>query len=224
MAKARIDFFIPVVDKRLLQKCMDGEEEALCDMRHFSLNNGWWDKANRLNIQSMGHPPTKSSQKATINEDIMIDFIMQKRELVHPNVIKMVMNRSNEGIRMALNQIHYGTIKTSREVKNQHLLSKNKKHNLEAFNSNHKVIELEKDKAVVSDNSKKNWRIERDFIKQQAHLVDDWILLEALNGVDLFINRALFQIHSRSLEKDMVKVHEVEKDLNNGSYKEALLK
>lgn len=47
--------------------------------------------------------------------------------------------------------------------------------------------------------SRNNWEIEMDFIRQYGHFVDGWIMKEALKGEDFFINRALFQIHSRSV-------------------------
>lgn len=47
----------------------------------------------------------------------MIDFIINNKELVHPKVIKMVEHKNSEGINMALNHIHYGTLKTTRKIK-----------------------------------------------------------------------------------------------------------
>lgn len=50
-------------------------------------------------------------------EKDLTNFIYYPGDLVHPNVLKMVKKRDNEGIIMALNQIHYGSLKVSREIK-----------------------------------------------------------------------------------------------------------
>ncbi|KAL8135429.1 hypothetical protein AgCh_010178 [Apium graveolens] len=39
------------------------------------------------------------------------------------------------------------------------------------------------------------------FIRSNAHLVDEWILKEAIKGEEFYINQALFQIHSSAVVK-----------------------
>lgn len=81
---ARIKFLKPVVVKHLLQGCLDGEKEALCVTRRFLMNNGWWEKANKLNIHSMGYHENIFMKKGTMeNEDKLFSFIMQSESLVH---------------------------------------------------------------------------------------------------------------------------------------------
>lgn len=71
--------------------------------------------------------------------------------------------------------------------------------------------------------------VELNFIQSNGHLVDSWILKEALKGENFYINRALYQIHSRSLEECVAKndAHPVDvcsqETTTFKSYKEVLL-
>lgn len=178
LAKTRVDYLKPVIDKELLQKCIEGDEEALCSTRHFLINNGWWERANNVNFKD----------REFIKDDSrLIEFIMQKREFVHPNFIKMVEKEDEEGFRMALNQIHYGTLKVSRDTKESQRVVKT------SYNDKQGA------KVFGKVNRKENSKIENDFITNHAHLVDPWILKKTVKGIEFYINRALYQIHSRSL-------------------------
>lgn len=55
-------------------------------------------------------------------ESMLVNFIRSKAHLVHPNVMKLVQKQDIEGIRMALNHIHYGSIKEARDRNNLLLL------------------------------------------------------------------------------------------------------
>lgn len=49
-------------------------------------------------------------------EEKVLAFIVQNSKYVHPNTLKLMEKRDEENIMMALNQIHYGTLKVKREV------------------------------------------------------------------------------------------------------------
>lgn len=148
----------------------------------------------------------KKNNLQRIKEDT-INLILENKKWVHPNVINMVKKRDNEGIWMALNQIQYGSIKDSGDVSNTKfltfsLVSHKKDGNpslTSGINRSHNVFRKE---SKVVDTNKKNHKanfVELEFLKGQEHMVDEWILKEALEGEDFFTNRALGQIHERSL-------------------------
>lgn len=97
-----------------------GDEEALNKIRWFLMNKGWWERARKLNIKSVGYYyGEEAEKKAKEDENDLIGFILSKDYMVHPNVIKMVRNRDAEGIRMALNHIHYGSLQATRDRQNR---------------------------------------------------------------------------------------------------------
>lgn len=117
-AWGRINFLKKVADPSLSDLSISGDEEALCKIRWFFMNQGWWEKARNLNLKSVGYFYGEEHEKRLLEEENdLIHFILSKQHMIHPNVVKMVENHNNEGIRMALNQIHYGSIKMSRDLK-----------------------------------------------------------------------------------------------------------
>lgn len=64
----------------------------------------------------MGIPLNKSTTQQSKDDKIALQFIFANERLVHPNVLPLVKQRNDEGICMALSQIHHGTLKVSREV------------------------------------------------------------------------------------------------------------
>lgn len=105
-ATARVNFLLKVVNHDLLQEGLKGEEDALMEIHRFLHNNGWWVKASNLSI----HSNEFSSEGTPIQEPFLVDFINSKADLVHPNTRIKVLQGDREGIRMALNQIHYGSL------------------------------------------------------------------------------------------------------------------
>ncbi|KAL1805264.1 hypothetical protein ACET3Z_028332 [Daucus carota] len=189
LAFNRIDFLKPKVNAKLLEECKKGEEEALCTVKKSLISNGWWDRANRLPMRIQEY----SSKQESFTDSLLMQFIHQNKSLVHPNVMEMVRKKDNEGIQMALNHIHYGSLQAARE------------------------LQKSKHEARVSEQIKISHEgIERDFIEQYAHLVDENVLPEALKGVDQYVNKALYQIHSRIISgRTTIKQ-------NSPTYKEVL--
>ncbi|KAK1390225.1 hypothetical protein POM88_018403 [Heracleum sosnowskyi] len=221
------------------------------------MNHGWWEKARNLNLKVVGYFYGEEHEKQSLEEaDELVKFIMSKRYMAHPNIVKMVRMRDNERIRMALNQIHYGSLQTSRELRQLGFKAKQDEHVndmdegwtmvtrkksvvKDANKQFHGVsskgqdsMNISSDKDVGRTTAKHNiysdkevgrttakQEIKLDFIRSMGHLVDSWILVEALKGEDFFINRALFQIHSRSLDGNKLDVSHVPPK----TFKEALL-
>lgn len=96
--------------------CKGFKEEALCSVKSFLLNRGWWVRANNLNIKKMGITMGRLDVYMRQERDDLRRFVMQYKQFVHPNVIKTVNREEEEGYRMALNKIYYGTLKVSRDV------------------------------------------------------------------------------------------------------------
>lgn len=104
LAFTRIGVLSPVINRKMLQNCLEGDEEALYSTRHFLMNSGWWEKAYRLNIHSLrSQTRLDHDHKTKEEENRLVDSIMQYEEFVHPNVIKMVKRKNNMGFKMTLN-------------------------------------------------------------------------------------------------------------------------
>ncbi|KAK1391545.1 hypothetical protein POM88_010601 [Heracleum sosnowskyi] len=135
-AAARIRFMKEILEGEVLEAACNGDEEVLQLLRLHLMNEGWWNKVVNVDLRKSGN--SNSNQKPILKpvrlhkpnnipvsglltkeeeKNLLGNFILNKRELVHPNVIKMVQADENEGIRMTLNQIHYGTLRTSRQTK-----------------------------------------------------------------------------------------------------------
>lgn len=54
LAMARITFLKEVIPREWLLEGLNGEEEALVKIQTFLYNEGWWVKANNLNLKEMG--------------------------------------------------------------------------------------------------------------------------------------------------------------------------
>ncbi|KAL8090464.1 hypothetical protein AgCh_039790 [Apium graveolens] len=156
-------------DKDLLSKCLEGDEEALCSARRFLMNYGWWEKANRVVINSdASENKLYNDPKSKDTEKFLEDFIWANKELVHPNVLEMIVKGDDEGIKMALNHIHYGTLKVACDIKE-----------LKTLQLSCKDSEEVRGKSAGKNNIVKGRAIEDDFINNHKHLVDDWSLKEA---------------------------------------------
>lgn len=202
VAWARIEFLSRVVDPNLLEASMQGDEEALCKLQKFLHDKRWCIKAKNLNIRAMGVSFGEEEERTLQNnEDIIIGFILAIGGLVQPNVMDMVKRRSNEGIRIALDQIHQGSVKSYNSREHSSSINFQGYKTLKKFDRTMQVAK---------------WKVEREFIANNHHLVDNWVLEEALKGEIFYINRALGQIHERSLEESY-RTHP------RKSYKETLL-
>lgn len=203
----RIYYLQRQLEPKLLQQGLEGDEEALCMIHWQLMNKGWWEKARNLDLRSEGYIFDKDKDKRSQDEeDDLVGFILSKSYMIHPNVINMVKRRDQEGIRMALNHIHYNSLQTSREIKSDRVNATTTK-------------KLNKEKVTSNTESEFN------FIKSNGALVDAWILKEALKGEDFFVNRALFQIHSRSLESAKFNSGSQtnHQNITNKSFKDILL-
>lgn len=233
IARGKINFLLKILEPSLLEEGLKGEEEALCEIHRFLMNNGWWVKANNLSLRKMGKKWNPEQQKKLRSEEEdTVKFIFSKEKWVHPNVIKMVLSRDTEGIRMALNQIPYGSLMERRNV----METKELKERCE------KMVASGQRKRDVSNGRKEmeqeDYRFEIDkgrnskrtevgkeeimlnFIKEHRTLIEEDVFSEALKGDDKAISFALGQIHHRYLEGWQQKSGGTVKR----TYKEILLK
>lgn len=115
LAKARVEFLLKVLDPKLVLEGLKGEDEALWDIQSFLHNSGWWSRADNLTIRDAGKSRGKSWEQMVKSDSELIKFIQAIRNLVHPNTLLKLDIKDNESIRTALNQIHYGSLKVSRQ-------------------------------------------------------------------------------------------------------------
>ncbi|WOH04087.1 hypothetical protein DCAR_0623493 [Daucus carota subsp. sativus] len=60
-------------------------------------------------------------------ESELREYVIIYKDLVHPNVVKMVQKGDREGIKMALNHIHYNSLRESRTIRNMKAMLGNNK-------------------------------------------------------------------------------------------------
>ncbi|KAL1829585.1 hypothetical protein ACET3Z_007997 [Daucus carota] len=106
VAIARINYLKRVINQSKLQGCLRGDEDCLRSVKRFLLNNGWWERAN---IRCY------SEVEGGNLDDSLFQFISNYSHLVDKNVMNMVEKGDKEGIRMALNQIHYKSLQLNRK-------------------------------------------------------------------------------------------------------------
>ncbi|WOG83110.1 hypothetical protein DCAR_0102284 [Daucus carota subsp. sativus] len=143
VAMARIDYLEAHIDQVLLGKCLEGDEESLCELHRMLMNEGWWDRAENLDLRKTVWRRDESwDEMVGLQERELKEYILSRSELVHPNVISMVRKEDREGIRMALNHIHYNSIRESRSVKQMKAMVKEGKE-LKTGNHDSKAVEGE---------------------------------------------------------------------------------
>ncbi|KAL1824466.1 hypothetical protein ACET3Z_011244 [Daucus carota] len=128
VAMARIEYLEVHIEQRLLGKCMEGDEESLCELHRKLMNEGFWERADNLDLRkTVWRRDGEWDSMVGRQEQELRKYVMSHRELVHPNVIKMVRAEDKEGLRMALNHIHYNSLRESRTVKQMKAMVKSAK-------------------------------------------------------------------------------------------------
>lgn len=90
LAKTMIKFFRGVLSPSLLEEGLKGNEETFYNIQWFSHNEGWWAKANKINIGAIRVVYTSGKENnLKSNEDAAIHFILANAKWVHLNVIKI---------------------------------------------------------------------------------------------------------------------------------------
>lgn len=97
------------------------------------------------------------------------DYVISRQELVHPNVVKMVLQGDREGLRMAMNHVHYNSLREHRVVKNMKaVLTRDKKDSGVQSNEEGKSgkdREQSYKNVLVENGEKKRWvRKERQIL------------------------------------------------------------
>ncbi|KAK1401498.1 hypothetical protein POM88_001103 [Heracleum sosnowskyi] len=182
LEKVKIQYLSRVVKPKLLEEGVKGEEESLCSIHAFFKNNGWWERASNLNVRSLGIS--------------MVPY----RDLVHPNVLKSIHKKDNESFRMALNQIHYGSLKASRDLTNLRNEFTATIASLKEGAKNNEDIIAEKAKITSFQHKIQDERdFVRDFLETFKHLIELGVYEDAIKVNDKALSLALGIIHQKTL-------------------------
>ncbi|WOG96700.1 hypothetical protein DCAR_0416036 [Daucus carota subsp. sativus] len=187
LARARIEYLSKAIKPELLGKGLEGDEDSLWKINEILQNEGWWCKADNLQVREV----LPSPKQAEVQNAALMGFLKAKEHLIHPNSRKQAFDGSPEGIRMALNQIHYGSLEESRKG------NENK---------------MPKDDLL---------RLTINFIRSWADLVEPSVLRDALRGNNRAISLALGQIHHHTLEPKKYEVHSVTRPYKEALLKES---
>ena len=203
LALKRIEYLSKKIQPDLLKEGLQGEEEALWDIHRFLHNNGWWERARNLPLNNDSELGKLDSPDQTL-----LDFLQANKKFIHPNVQEMVKKGSKEGLQMALNHIHYGSLQARRNSRNGGLGNN--------FPSPDKLRYLKSVKVKNGQHSgaRKHHAILQDFIKGFKHLIEPSVYKDAWDGNDKALSLALGQIHHHSLTDNREEKY---------SYKDSLL-
>ncbi|KAL1808900.1 hypothetical protein ACET3Z_025890 [Daucus carota] len=79
MAWARINYLTKVIDPKLLQEGLKGEEESLWEIHRKLLNEGWWDRAQNLKVRGV------DSEHQDSQDNALRSFLLANESLIHTN-------------------------------------------------------------------------------------------------------------------------------------------
>ncbi|KAL1826891.1 hypothetical protein ACET3Z_005303 [Daucus carota] len=117
IAMARISYLVTAISNDFLGQCLEGDEETLCQLHRMLMNEGWWDRANNLDLgKTVWRREEEWERKMESQELDLRRYVFFHSELVHPNVLKMVDKGDKEGLRMAMNHVHYNSLRESRNI------------------------------------------------------------------------------------------------------------
>lgn len=195
LARLRIRFFAEHFPREQFLDAVNGSEQAIIAIKTDLLNSGSWIRANNLKSKDLESGARR--EKAEELHRVTLDFINAHRDLVHPNTLRQDLDSDNDAVRMALNQIHYGSLR------------------------------LRRSKPIPKANSQSRTQDPQDikegiinFIFAHRKAVSDKIMQGVVYNLDSAISEALNQIHSHSLSRRQVSPPAV--PLAH-SYKESLI-
>ncbi|KAL1813904.1 hypothetical protein ACET3Z_023969 [Daucus carota] len=197
-AVARINYLSTKINRSSLLAAMRGEEEAIIDVQTFLLNEGWWDRAQKLRLKDFGLEAGESESRLEEAENLTKDFIQTYKELVHPSVLQMVARKDPEGIGLALNHIHSGSLNKSRRAKAQKMAAYKFLNEIKQDAPNTELVETQRREGDYKESLIK-------FIFSHS----DKVKMSTMKGVtynnDSAISDALNQIHLNSLKNAVEK-------------------
>lgn len=83
LAKARVKFLLKMLNQDLVDRGILGEEEALCEIKSFLHNKGWWVKADNLNLKELGIESGVTDEEEENSDEAILNFILDNKNLVH---------------------------------------------------------------------------------------------------------------------------------------------
>ena len=180
----RVDYRLKVVPKNLLSESLKGEEDALWELHRFLFNNGWWERARNLKLKD------SDSHASDWQTDPLSQFLRAHEHLIHPNSRNLAFNGDREGIRMALNQIHYGSLQGVSKGAGQTQIRKHKAHEADEGWWKAGPYKPSNQESILLD-----------FLLAHRDLIHPNSRSLALAGDPEGIRMALHQIHFGSLEE-----------------------
>ncbi|WOG94173.1 hypothetical protein DCAR_0313466 [Daucus carota subsp. sativus] len=205
MAEARVNYLTGLVPDKLLAEGIKGKEEALWSIHELLYNNGCWEKASNLVVADY------DGSKNGNSTDPVQPFLNAYAHLIHPNTRVGALKGNREAVRMALNQIHYGSIEAARQ------------------SSKTGVTRVSEEEKAQSGKVKAKSGISGDvhsitckFLEAYESLIEPSVLRDAIAGNDKAISLALGQVHHHTLSRgEKMDVKSSKQDETH--YKEALL-
>lgn len=133
----------------------------------------------------------KSDEDLLEAEEVIQNFIKNNYKLVHPNTLKVLHRRDNDTIRMALNQIHYGSIKHPSKASVVPSVKTTYSHQPKLSNhlSSSGYTGAKSKEGALSD-----------FLCSYKHLIAPDVYEEAIKGDDKAVSLALGIIHLETLD------------------------
>ncbi|KAL1807788.1 hypothetical protein ACET3Z_004292 [Daucus carota] len=114
IARNQIRYLWERIPEKLLTEALAGKEEAIIALKTDLFNSGDWERAHNLKSEEVA--PGQTRGKIEEIHRITIEFIWAHKDMVHPNTINRDLEHDNDAVRMALNQIHYGTIRQKKKI------------------------------------------------------------------------------------------------------------
>ncbi|KAL1815789.1 hypothetical protein ACET3Z_018363 [Daucus carota] len=227
LASQRVQYLKPKIKPDLLNEGLKGKEDALFEILRQLCNNGYWDKAQNLKIRN----PSRNANEDDLDERETLRFIKANTHLVHPNTLKALHIKDNDSVRMALNQIHYGSLremkrgvaapKTKSKTENKHPTPSTLSMEEQREEADLRQKLLEKKASVRRTLKTQPSSALMDFIRSQKNKIEPTIWQEAMEGDEKAISFALGQIHHKSLEEQQPHPKTKTEDAHH-SFKEAL--
>ncbi|KAL1831605.1 hypothetical protein ACET3Z_001256 [Daucus carota] len=170
----------------LLEEGKKRDEESLWTIHETFYNNGEWERASNRTFNGEG-------RKEREGEDPLHRFLMANDRFIDLNVQAMVKKGEQEGIRMALNQIHYGWIEEARKCGKE---------------EQSWTLVQRRSKKYRSGKQENHNKVVSEFIINFKHLIEPTVYEDAMFGNDKGVSLAPGQIHHKTLPIEGDKVFE----------------
>lgn len=139
------------------------------------LNSSWWVKSSNLNLKELGVDIGKCDSVLIREENDIIEFIKANKALVHPNIFANVPKGNNEDIRMALNQIHCGSLRDKPPELTEEHLEKSTRVQISK--------DVQKETRMTYETLNHQLQVIKEFLLSFKHLINPQVLQDAITVV-----------------------------------------